>query len=527
MESNFDENVFFRNATLRICSTLEIDKALHSFLLYVRSYVPADFMGFLIYLPDQELFETIAVASPSGSNALSVKIDAPMEQRSDLKKKFYDPRITVSNRFDPEEPAGKVIQSLGWPKGASIIIEMVVAGKRMGALMIINEENIPYGSQHVRLLASLNEPLGIALTNCLRYRKLQQLRHILADDKKYLQNELFQISDQKIIGADHGLKGVMEAVYQVAPNRSPVLLLGETGVGKEVIAKAIHGATPRRNGPFIKVNCGAITETLIDSELFGHERGAFTGAVAGKRGRFERSSGGTIFLDEIGELPHSAQVRLLRVIQDQVIERVGGEEIIKINSRVIAATHRSLEAMIRDGGFREDLYYRLKVFPIHIPPLRERKVDIPSMVQHFMQKKALELALPGIPTLAPGALENLMSYAWPGNVRELENAVERALICQGVSPLRFDEFSGKGSCGTIDAASNEQTRFSSLDQVLRESIHRALESSNGRIEGPAGAARLLNIHPSTLRQKMRKLGIPFGRRAKQWNSPGSPHLKKS
>jgi len=512
MDLNFDENNFFRNATLRICSTLEIDKALHSFLLYVRSYIPADFMAFLIYLPEQEMFETIAVAALTGSNTLSIKMDAPAEQRGDLKNNFYDPKITVANQFNPVEPAGKVIQRLGWPEGSAIVIEMVVAGKRMGALMIINENKIAYTSHHIQLLTALNEPLGIALTNCLRYRKVRQLRNILADDKKYFQNELFRLSDQRIVGENQGLKGVMEAVYQVAPNRSQVLLLGETGVGKEVIAKAIHGASPRRNGPFIKVNCGAITESLIDSELFGHERGAFTGAFASKRGLFERSSGGTIFLDEIGELPHSAQIRLLRVIQEQVIEKVGGEESIKINSRIIAATHRNLNEMIHNGQFREDLYYRLNVFPINIPPLRVRKSDIPAMVQHFMQKKGMELALPGIPTIAPGALEILMSYNWPGNVRELENAVERALICHGLNPVCFDEFARETVCPSTGVDVNAQVKFSSLDQAITESIQKALGKTEGQIEGAAGAAKLLKIHPSTLRQKMRKLGIPFGRK---------------
>ena len=217
-------------------------------------------------------------------------------------------------------------------------------------------------------------------------------------------------------------------VRLVASLNSPVLLLGETGVGKEVIANAIHYSSPRKDGPFIKVNCGAIPDTLIDSELFGHEEGAFTGATTKKRGRFERAHKGTILLDEIGELPPPAQIRLLRVIQNKEVERVGGTKPIPVDIRVIAATHRNLKEMVSKNEFREDLWFRLNVFPITIPPLRERKEDIHALVQHFAERKSKELKFHTVPTLATGAIDRLKSYHWPGNVRELENVVERALI---------------------------------------------------------------------------------------------------
>ena len=219
--------------------------------------------------------------------------------------------------------------------------------------------------------------------------------------------------------------------------------MGETGVGKEVIANAIHNLSLRSNGPFIRVNCGAIPPTLMDSELFGHEKGAFTGALFQKRGRFERADGGTIFLDEIGELPLEAQVRLLRVLQEKEIERVGGTETIQVDIRVIAATHRNLDQMLAEGRFREDIYFRLRVFPIAIPPLRLRPEDIPVLVQHFIQKKCREMKTVKIPSLAPGALDRLMLYNWPGNVRELENAVERELIVNKGSLLSFDDLDAK------------------------------------------------------------------------------------
>jgi len=216
-------------------------------------------------------------------------------------------------------------------------------------------------------------------------------------------------------------------------------LLGETGTGKEVFANAIHYSSPRKNGPFIKVNCGAIPETLLDSELFGHEKGAFTGAVSQKRGRFERANKGTIFLDEIGELPAPAQVRLLRVLQTKEIERVGGATSIPVDVRIISATNRNLQEMIASGRFREDLWFRLNVFPIMIPPLRQRREDIPALVHHLIERKSKELKLTGRPVLAPGAIDRLMAHEWPGNVRELENMIERSLIQhRGAGALSFE-----------------------------------------------------------------------------------------
>jgi transcriptional regulator with GAF, ATPase, and Fis domain len=509
-----DKNNFFREATLRICGNLEIDKALRSCLIYIRDYIPCDFMGFIVYLPHEECFESIAFAHQKGSDTLSIKIPVEKAYRQYLKKNFSQPRITTDSAPDMDSLAKQMILQLGWPNGSTIMMEMVLSGKRMGAVVLICSKPVKFEKNHVSLLKLLNEPFGIALTNSLRYRKVQKLKNILLEDKAFLQSELFQIRGQKIIGSDYGLKGVMEAVSQVAPLNSPVLLLGETGVGKELIAKAIHNMSPRHAGPFVKINCGAITETLIDSELFGHEKGAFTGAVSRKRGRFELAVSGTIFLDEIGELPLDAQVRLLRVLQDHEVERVGGEKTIKIDCRVIAATHRNIEEMIAEDRFREDLYYRINVFPIEIPPLRNRKGDIPSLVQHFMQKKAHEIALPGIPTIEPESLKSLLCYDWPGNVRELENIIERALIICRQSPLIFKGFNNKGNTPDFDTEIDIANQFQDLNQLISNQIKKTLMHTKGRIEGPDGASKLLNMHPATLRQKMRKLGIPFGRKAK-------------
>jgi transcriptional regulator with GAF, ATPase, and Fis domain len=346
---------------------------------------------------------------------------------------------------------------------------------------------------------------------------------MLADDNRYLYNELRSVSGAEIIGSDFGLKPVMEMVRQVAPLDSPVLLLGETGTGKEIIANAIHYSSPRKDGPFIKVNCGAIPESLLDSELFGHEKGAFTGAMSQKRGRFERANKGTIFLDEIGELPAQAQVRLLRVLQTKEIERVGGTTSIPVNVRIISATNRNLQEMIASGRFREDLWFRLNVFPISIPPLRQRREDIPALVHYFIDRKFKELKLTGRPVLAPGASDRLMAHEWPGNVRELENLIERCLIQhRGAGALSFETLLPILHPKDRDVAqdSGRNRDLVPLDEITARHIRQALKVAGGKINGPGGAAQILGLHPNTLRARMNRLGIPYGRKTWQPDSRG-------
>jgi transcriptional regulator with GAF, ATPase, and Fis domain len=265
------------------------------------------------------------------------------------------------------------------------------------------------------------------------------------------------------------------------------------------------------------VNCGAIPETLLDSELFGHEKGAFTGAIGQKRGRFERANKGTIFLDEVGELPAQAQVRLLRVLQTKEIERVGGTTSIPVDIRIISATNKNLQEMVASGRFREDLWFRLNVFPIMIPPLRQRRGDIPSLVHHFIDRKSKELKFTGRPVLATGAIDRLMAYDWPGNVRELENLIERALIQSRGDMLSFETLSAPqvpvGREVTRDAGRNRTVL--PLDEINAQHIKQALEMAGGKINGPGGAAQILGLNPNTLRSRMNKLGIPFGRRGRQ------------
>ncbi|MGV8056705.1 MAG: sigma-54 interaction domain-containing protein [Smithellaceae bacterium] len=513
-----DEKVFFLEATLRICGSLEIEKALWECLIYIRQYIPADMIFLNIYNPGG-IGETLARADLQGGQLASSKLTIPEEAQRILddisRSADHRPYIIVTDRFRKHPFLEPLTRIAGDPDAAFMAISPKPEWNLFGGIIIGNHAGMKYNEDHVRLFSLLNEPMAIALSNYIRYREVLRLKDILADDNQYLQDELRQQTGEEIVGAQFGLRQVMELAARVAPLLSPVLLLGETGTGKEVIATAIHDLSPRRNGPFIKVNCGAIPESLMDSELFGHEKGAFTGAFFQKRARFERANGGTIFLDEIGELTPGAQVRLLRVIQEKKIERVGGTEPIPLDIRVIAATHRNLETMLAEGKFREDLYFRLRVFPIVIPPLKDRRADIPALVQHFMMKKAREMGWVDVPTLAPGSIVKLMNYHWPGNVRELQNAVERALILSRGGTLTFDELGvpGDNPVQIVSAANGSDVR--DFHQAVTKIITQALEQTGGRIEGEKGAAKLLNLNPATLRTKMRKLGIPSSKRGRR------------
>ena len=354
---------------------------------------------------------------------------------------------------------------------------------------------------------------AIGITQDITYRKEteKKLEEALQreDDNRYFQRELYKLTGDIIIGANFGLKDIMEKVQVASTVDSPVLLLGETGVGKDVIANAIHFSSERKDGPFIKINCGAIPETLIDSELFGHEKGAFTGAVNQKRGCFERATKGTLFLDEIGELPLQAQVRFLRVLQDKVIERIGGNSEIKLNIRVIAATNKDLHEMVTKCEFREDLWFRLNVFPITITPLRERKMDIPALLQYIIEKKSKELKLQTIPGVLPGSVQSLIEYDWPGNVRELQNIVERELILNPRGPLRFDGFNANKPEKAYRQMTANYPGPKKLDDLVAGHIKNVLAQTEGKIHGKDGAAYILGVNASTLRNRMNKLGIKY------------------
>ncbi len=505
-----DEKEFFQQAILRLCSTLLIEQALWKCLLYIRDFVPVEEV-FLHYF-DVEGGASVIFAKANEKGGKQINVQAPWPpELLPLATKGQFPNAFLSNRADENPMAKPMLDALHKGKSSAITIRLTLEDNWIGGVSFWTGGWDRFNKAHKDLLSSLRQPFAIALSNSRRYQEIVKLKELLADDNQYLRTQLRQISGTEIIGADFGLKSVMEMVRQVAPIDSPVLLRGETGSGKEVIANAIHELSHRRTGPFITVNCGGIPETLIDSELFGHENGAFTGAVNQKRGRFERADHGTLFLDEIGELPLDAQVRLLRVLQEKEIERIGGTSPIKLDIRIIAATHRDLESMVKHGRFREDLYFRIQVFPIMIPPLRARTGDIPALVHYFIQKKSIEMNLPKTPALAPAAMENVIAYHWPGNIRELENAVERALILNQGPPLTFSDLHSSIYQKIKTTPDRSETEELNLDQTIKKHINKVLLISKGRIEGKNGAAKILGVNPGTLRHRMRKLGIRFGR----------------
>jgi len=510
-----DAREFFREATLRICGSLDVQTFLYESFLYLRDHLPVDRIFLTHHRPEKGEHIVLAGASAEGASLLNLKVKIPLDVSAYIARR--DKETPVIERAEMYPTARPWISRGLLEKDASLLVLRLIVGEDIvGGVIFHSKRSGTFTRKHAGLVSQLREPFAIALSNSLRYRELLELKELLMEDNRFLHSELRQITGEEVVGADFGLKGVMEMVRQVAPLSSPVLLFGETGTGKEVIAHAIHKLSVRNNGPFITVNCGAIPENLMDSELFGHEKGAFTGALTRKRGRFERALGGTIFLDEVGELQPEAQVRLLRVLQEKEIERVGGSEPIKVDIRVIAATHRDLEAMITEGIFRDDLYFRLNVFPITLPPLRERKGDIPSLVHYFIQKKSQEIGIREIPTLGQGALDNIMAYSWPGNIRELENAVEKALILNRGGPVTFREIQAPPKSATELRHAIKLTSCSedpmALNEVVSRHIRRVLDMTKGRVGGGKGAAKLLQINPSTLRKRMKKLGIPFGRR---------------
>lgn len=512
-----DENEFFRQATLRICSSLDVEKALLNCIDYFRLHMPVSEISLGLLEPHAAVMRSLAWVGLDGARKSfpPIPVDRETVERLEAREK-HRREVWLAEGEELDFVERLLRPYLDFKNRSVLLMTLAVEGQRLGTLGIIAEGKGRFDADHVHLISLLREPFSIAMSNALRYEEVVKLKEIVDAENRELSRELRQFSGESIIGAEYGLRGVMELVRQVAPLNSPVMLLGETGVGKEILANAIHHSSPRRGGPLVKVNCGAIPESLIDSELFGHEKGAFTGAIGQKRGRFERADRGSIFLDEIGELPPQAQVRLLRVLQHKEIERVGGTKTIPVDVRIMAATHRSVEEMIRAGTFREDLWFRLNIFPIVIPPLRHRKEDISAMVHHFLVQKSKELKIYPPPPISAEGIERLKAHHWPGNVRELENLVERELILSrgrpGSGPLAFEHFDlpkrAPARGGVLDAAGEPIP----LDEAMSRHIRQALRRTGGRIYGPSGAAVLLGINPNTLRSRMRKLGIPFGRR---------------
>lgn len=510
-ENVIDKNDFFRQATVRLCGNLDLQTGVSQTLRYLSRFIPADALFVKQLEPDLQSNRGLAE-----SYGLFHQQTGRLVPWSALAPRSYDlgklPEIRIINQ--PEHSSFMRAYTEIFGKDISCISMPLIQGKtQIGMAVLGLEGRNRYQAHHMHLFALLHDPFVLALSNNIKHRELVRLTNILNEERKTLKKTLRYDVSTSVIGETLGLKDVMEKARLVARQDSPVLLLGETGVGKEVIANYIHQNSSRSNGPFIKVNCGAIPDSLVDSELFGHEKGAFTNAKEQKKGRFERANHGTIFLDEVGELPLHAQVRLLRVLQNKVVERVGGEESISIDIRIIAATHRDLEQLVAARLFRQDLWFRLNVFPIHIPPLRSRRIDVPALVDHFIDKKSVGLKFHNRPTLSPMAMQRLITYAWPGNVRELENVVERELILSEDGMLAFEGLISQPRKRTDQRDSSAEDSVLSLDEIFDGYIKKALKICQGRINGPNGAAHLLQVNPSTLRNRMKKMNIPFGMNA--------------
>jgi formate hydrogenlyase transcriptional activator len=406
-------------------------------------------------------------------------------------------------------PAGRAF-------GVKSYVSMPISaeGKTVGAININSLQTHAFDDDELRLLAMVSEHLEMAIDNAQQAEALraalaevERLKNRLQAENVYLQQELTRAHHcDEIVGRSRPLQEVLRRAARVAPTDATVLIQGETGTGKELIARAIHRRSRSRERPLVQVNCAALPAGLVESELFGHEKGAFTGAVTRKVGRFELADGGTLFLDEIGELPLELQAKLLRVLQEGEFERVGGTQTLTADVRVIAATNRDLAAAVQAGGFRADLFYRLNVFPLTLPPLRERQEDIPLLVQCFLARMAKKLGKT-LTGLSEASLARVLRYAWPGNVRELHNVLERAAILARGPLVEIEE-----ALEPRLQASGHARPAASLQDVERAHILRVLADTNGVIEGPRGAARILGLHPNTLRFRLQKLGITHSRR---------------
>jgi formate hydrogenlyase transcriptional activator len=405
------------------------------------------------------------------------------------------------------------VQSYCW-------LPLTTARRRLGTLVFTSKEPSTYDAADVGFLLQVANQVAVAVDNALAFEELESLKNQLAQEKAYLEEEFRAENFGRMVAVSKALRGVLKKVETVAPTDSTVLICGETGTGKELVARALHDLSPRSQRPLVKLNCAAIPTGLLESELFGHERGAFTGAISQKIGRFELAHKGTLFLDEVGEIPLELQSKLLRVLQEQEFERLGGTKTIKVDVRLVAATNRDLAQMVAEGRFRSDLYYRVNVFPIMLPPLRERLDGIPTLVRHFTQQFARRMGR-RIDTIPAATMEALVRYPWPGNVRELQNVIERAVILSPGRALQVPlcdlemrpektTITGPRSgpeAGSLTAYSQSPNSDLTLAAAEREHILNALRSSDWVVGGPKGAAARLGMKRSMLYWKMKKLGI--------------------
>jgi len=514
--------------TNRITSDLDLTDLLRTISENVRQVMECDLVVISLLDSESGQFRICALDFPNSKGLLHEEVVT--SHSGATMRAFETLKPVIVNQFDPAELGSEGSQIvLGEGLKTLCIAPLVNRGRAIGVLCLARKKDDSFSEHDAEFLSEVAGQVAVAIENALAYREISELKDKLAQEKLYLEEEIrSELNFEDIIGSSPALKQVLELVETVASSDSTVLLLGDTGTGKELVARAIHDHSQRKDRTFVKLNCAAIPTGLLESELFGHERGAFTGAISQKIGRLELAHQGTLFLDEVGDIPTEIQPKLLRALQEREFERLGSTHTKKVNVRLVAATNRDLEKMIAAREFRSDLYYRLNVFPIRIPPLRERKEDIPLLVRFFVQKFARRMKKQ-IETIPAAAMKTLSNWEWPGNIRELENIVERAVILTrgkslevSIPELRTSrvESSGPNHNGqqdeisrivreTISEINKEATRGASKehDETERQEIMRVLRETKGRVGGADGAAVRMAINRTTLISRIKKFGI--------------------
>jgi len=486
---------------------VDIRKLLGAFTASIRQMVPHDAATLALY--DEatgKLRVQFLTSGEDDANQGEVLLDP---DASPAGQAFRTRRPVILNKIDRWPFAPESVQHLtGMGMQSGIWVPLVHRERTLGTLMVASRLENAFSQHDAEMLGQVAGQVAMAVNNALAFKQIAELRDRLTQEKKYLEDEInLEHRFEDIVGESTGLRNVLREIATVAPTDATVLIQGETGTGKELLARAIHRLSPRSERTFIKLNCAAIPAGLLESELFGHEKGAFTGAIARKIGRLELAHEGTLFLDEVGELPLDLQPKLLRALQEREIERLGGTRPIPVNVRLIAATNRDLAKMVAEKEFRSDLFYRLKVFPVFAPPLRDRVADIPILVRHFVSRHARRMGKT-IESIPPEAMDALVAWKWPGNIRELENFLERAVILSRgpVLYVPLAELEAMQDEKEDDAATINPT----LQAAERETILRALREAKGVIGGPGGAAERLGLKRTTLNSKIKKLGIERG-----------------
>jgi formate hydrogenlyase transcriptional activator len=503
----------------RYRTLLEINNALvanltqealfHAIAEALRTVIPFDRTA--IFLPDpvREVLRLFVLESSLTSKYFVIGLEMPVD--SHVGRVFREQQVLLRRDLATEREYPAEEQAYADGVCSYILAPLVARGLSVGVLAVASVNQSQYSEADAAFFREVANQVALAVLNMRAYEEIAALKARLERESDYLQEEIHREHNfAEVVGNSPPLLALLRQVEQVATTDSTVLITGETGTGKELVARAVHARSARRNRPLVKVNCSAISAGLVESELFGHVKGAFTGAIERRVGRFELADGGTIFLDEVGELSPETQVKLLRVLQEREFEPVGSSRTQRVDVRVIAATNRNLEEAVRAGRFRSDLFFRLNVFPLTVPPLRDRRGDIRMLVMYFVGELSAKLGK-RVTSVADETIERLVGYGWPGNVRELQNIVERALILSSGPVLEIDPsmlpFAASDS-ETVPAPARPADRtMPSLEDVERAHIQAALERTAWIIEGPRGAASILKLHPNTLRSRMEKLGI--------------------